>query len=105
MKPWLILAVILFGTDINHAQRKPDKPMPPALEPQLKKFFAEKRTQAKALAKEENKEPVPEVWDFFAAGEKGNWTRVASLSSQVRNGALLGTMVWQPVKECLFGYE
>src|SRR5829696_6567333 len=96
MKLWLILAVTLLCTGISHAQRKSDKTMSPALEPQLKKLFADKRVQVEALAKEENKEPVPEVWDFFAAGEKGDWTTVASLHSQLRNGALLGTMVWQP---------
>src|SRR4026208_2263748 len=86
MKPWLILAATLFCTGISCAQRKPDKTVPPALEPQLKKFFAEKRVQAKALAKEENKEQTPEVWDFFAAGEKGDWTTVASIYSRLRNG-------------------
>jgi hypothetical protein len=105
MKPWLIFAVTLLCTGSGHAQGKSGKTVPPALEPQLKKFFAGKRVQAKALAKEENKEPLPEVWDFFAAGEKGDWTTVASIYSQLRNGALLGTMVWQPVKECFFGYE
>ena len=105
MKPWLILAVTLLCTGISHAQRKPDKTVPPALEPQLKKFFVEKRVQAKALTEEENKEQMPEVWDFFAAGEKGDWTTVASLYSQLRNGPRLETIVWQPVKECFFGYE
>ncbi|HWN93499.1 MAG TPA: hypothetical protein VNT99_00580 [Methylomirabilota bacterium] len=105
MKPWLIFAVTLFCTGLSCAQRKPDKTMSPALEPQLKKFFAEKRVQAKALAKEENKEQVPEVSDFFTAGENGDWTTVASIYSQLRSGALWGTMVWQPVKECFFGYE
>jgi len=104
-KPWLIFAVMLLCTGIGHAQGKPDKTVPRALEPQLKKFFVEKRMQAKALAKEENKAPMPEVWDFFAAGEKGDWTTVASIYSQFRSGALLGTTVWQPVKECFFGYE
>ena len=105
MKLWLIFAVTLLCTGISHAQRKPNKTMSPALEPQLKKFFAEKRVQARALAKVENKEPLPEVWEFFAAGEKGDWTTVANLYSQLRGGAVWGTMVWQPVKECYFGYE
>lgn len=48
---------------------------------------------------------MPEVWDFFAAGEKGDWSTVASLYSQLRHGPSLETMVWQPVKECFFGYE
>src|SRR5439155_23723419 len=79
MKSLLIFAVTILCTCISHAQRKPDKTVRPALEPQLKKFFVEKRVQAKALAKEENKKQMPEVWDFFAAGEKGDWTTVASL--------------------------
>ncbi len=105
MKPLLILAVTLLCTGISPGQDKPDQTVPPALQPQIKKFFAEKKVQAKALAKEENKEPMPEVWDFFAAGEKGDWTTMASLYSQLRRGALLDTMVWQPLKECFFGYE
>jgi hypothetical protein len=105
MKPWLILAMTLLCTGISCAQRKPDKTVPPALEPRLKKFFVEKRVQAKALATAENKEPMPEVWDFFAAGEKGDWTTVASLYSQLRGGARLEMMVWYPVKECYWGYE
>jgi hypothetical protein len=115
MKPWLIVAVTLLCTGLSHAQGKPGKTMPPALEPQLKKFFAEKRVQAQALAKEENKEQMPEVWDFFAAGEKGDWTTVASLYPRLRRGESqregtqkeprLETMAWQPVKECFFGYE
>jgi hypothetical protein len=64
------------------------------LEPQLKEFFAEKRVQARALAKEENEEPMPEVWNFFAAGDKGDWTTAASLYDQFRRGALSDTMVW-----------
>ncbi len=105
MKPWLIMAVTLLCTGISCAQRKVDETVPPALESQLKKFFVEKRLQAQALAKVENKEPMPAVWGLFAAGEKGDWNTVASIYSQLRKGPRLETMVWQPVKECFFGYQ
>ena len=65
----------------------------------LKKFFVEKRVQARALAKEENKDQIPEVGNFFAAGEKGDWVSVMNIYSQLQRGALSETMVWQPVQD------
>jgi hypothetical protein len=97
------------------AQRKLDKPVPVAFEPQIKQFFAAKKAQAKALAKIEDKELMPEVWDFFAAGENGDWASVASIYRKLRRGAYqyegtktdprLVTMAWQPINECYGAYE
>jgi hypothetical protein len=111
---WVMAATVaLFGINAGWAQRA--KPVPAGLEERVKQFFADKQAQARSLAKEENKEQVPEIWDFFAAGKNGDWPSVVSLYRQLRSGAFpsestkadprLKTMVWQPVIECYGAYE
>jgi hypothetical protein len=115
MKGFLILvaAALLFNSDA-HAQ-KSAKPVPPGLEDRLKKFFASKEAQARSLLKKEEKEPPPEMWEFFKAGQDGDWNAVKSLYSTLRRGAYqyeggkkdkrLETMAWSPLNECHGAYE
>ena len=112
---WVTVTVALLVASLGRAQRRPDKLVPPGLEAQVKQFFTDKTAQARALAKEEKQEQVPEIWDFFAAGENGDWATVASIYRTLRRGAYqfeggkkdkrLETMVWQPVNECYGAYE
>src|SRR6185503_17606502 len=60
-----LFATTLFFPSTSRAQRRPDKLVPPGLEAQVKQFFTDKMEQARALAKEEKQEQMPEVWDFF----------------------------------------
>ena len=111
----LICAAALFCPSASRAQRRPDKLVPPGLETQVKQFFTDKTEQARALAKEEKQEQAPEVWEFFAAGENGDWETVASVYRDLRRGAYqfeggqkdkrLETMAWQPVNECYGAYD
>src|SRR4051794_31643738 len=112
----LLIAAVLLAACSSFAQRSPDKSVPPGLEPQLKQFFAEKKTQAKALAKIEGNEQMPQAWDFFAAGENGDWTNVtniygkfrsmrAAASEGTKSDSRLLTIVWRPIVECFAAYE
>ncbi len=81
----------------------------------MKKFFADKEEQGRALAGLEGKEQAPEVWEFLEAGQNGDWQAVADLYRQLRRGAYqfdggpkdsrLETMVWQPVNEAYGAYD
>jgi hypothetical protein len=111
----VIVAAGILCPALSYSQRRPDKSVPSALEAQVKQFFTQKTEQAHALAKIEQQEQAPEVWDFFAAGENGDWQGVANLYRTLRRGAYqyeggrkdkrLVTMVWQPVNECFGAYE
>src|SRR5580765_2277410 len=112
-----LLATTVLCTVQSHAQKKPtpDKLVPPGLEAQVKKFFADKKAQAQALAKQEGQAQLPEVWEFFEAGENGDWQTVASIYRNLRRGAYqyeggrkeprLETVVWQPINESFGTYE
>jgi len=107
---WILLAVTMLETEQSQAQGRREKIVPPGLEAQVKQLFTLKKAQARALAKEEKQEQVPEIWEFFTAGENGDWQTVNSLYRNLRRGAYqyeggrkdarLETMVWQPVNEC-----
>ena len=111
----VFVAVTLFSRTTGPAQTRPAKPVPPGLEAQVKQFFTDKTEQARALAKSEQQEQAPEIWDFLAAGETADWPAVASSYRNLRRAAYqfdggqkdkrLETMVWQPVNECYGAYE
>src|SRR5205814_9663619 len=104
------LTLCAFGAP---AQKRGE--VPPGLENRLKQFFVSKEAQARALLKKENHEPPPEMWDFFKAGEEGDWTKVPKLYRTLRRGAYqyeggqkdkrLETMAWSPLNECDGAYE
>jgi hypothetical protein len=111
---FIVVAAALFLSWDARAQKNA-KPVPPGLESRLEKFFSSKEAQARALVKKEGKEPPPEMWDFFKAGQKGDWTKVKSLYSTLRRGAYqydggkkdkrLETMAWSPLNECDGAYD
>src|SRR5262249_43594007 len=68
------------------------------LEPQLRRFFADKREQAAALTKQLNEPMVAEIQDFLDAGEKGDWNMVAQ-------NYVDSTVVGQTVRECYGAYD
>ena len=106
--------VAILGISMAHAQRT-DKPVPAGLEAQVKQFFTQKKEQARALAKAESKEQMTEIWEFFGAGENGDWQTAVRIYRELRSGAYqyegtrknarLETMVWQPVNECFGAYS
>ena len=106
--------VAVLGISMAHAQRT-DKPVPAGLEAPVKQFFTQKKEQARALAKAEGKEQMPEIWEFFGAGENGDWQTAVRIYRDLRRGAYqyegtrkdarLETMVWQPVNECYGAYS
>jgi hypothetical protein len=67
------LAGPLAGAEAGNAggQRK--------LDPRLPKFFATKEREARALAKQLKLQVPEEVWDYFDAGGKGDWTAANKL--------------------------
>jgi hypothetical protein len=64
----LCVASVAFGADADHAsgERK--------LDPRLQSYFIAKEREARALAKQLDLQVQPEVWEYFAAGAKGEWT-------------------------------
>jgi hypothetical protein len=105
------LCTSLLGQRKSFSARR----VPPGLEARVKQFFADKKGQAHGLAKDENQPQMSEVWDFFAAGENGDWQAVANIYGTLRRGAYqyeggrkeprLETMVWQPINECFGAYD
>jgi hypothetical protein len=81
----------------------------------VKQFFSDKESQARALAEKENREQAPEIWDFFDAGQSGDWGTVADVYRKLRRGAYqyegtrkdprLETVVWQPLNEAFGAYD
>jgi hypothetical protein len=88
---------------------------PSAFEPPLRKFFAAKERHGRALAKQINTQVAPEMWDYFDAGVKGDWTTVRKLwrdlsrrSGQYSGGEMDETVrniVWSPLLEAELAYE
>jgi len=113
----LIVAAISLCACPSHAQKRAasEKVVPAGLEGRVKQFFTDKKAQAQALAKKEGKPQMDEVWDFFEAGENGDWKRVSGLYRTLRRGAyqyeggrkepLLQTTAWQPVNESFGAYD
>jgi hypothetical protein len=109
----VLAAVTLLCAPDSSAQRR-EKVVPPGLENRVKEFFTAKQAQARALAREENQPQVPEIWEFFEAGQDGDWRTVARHYQTLRRGAYqyentkadprLQTMVWQPVNEAYGAY-
>ena len=108
-----VAALVLLSASEGMAQKS--RNVPTGLEVDLRRFFSSKHTQAIALAKEEGKEQRKVAWDFFAAGEKGDWPTVETTYKQLRTATLpdeggkrdprFETMVWRPVIECYGAYE
>src|SRR5438552_2439617 len=96
-----LLAAFLICPVPGRAQRKvsTSKLAPPAgLEGRLKQLFADKHQQAAALAKQLNEPMATEIREFFEAGEKGDWKRVAENYWD-------SSVVGQTVRECYGAYE
>src|SRR5260221_12980345 len=114
---FVILATTLLSAVPSHAQRRAssEKLVPPGLEARVKQFFSDKEAQAHVLAKLEDQAQAPEIWDFFEAGENGDWKTVAALYGTLRRGAYqyegtrkdsrLETTVWQTVNESFGAYD
>jgi hypothetical protein len=85
------------------------------LDPRLQAFFAAKERHARALTKGRKPETSPDVWAYFDAGIKGDWTEVKRLwkdlskrSGQYTNGKLdesVRTLAWSPLLEAELAYE
>jgi len=93
------IAAQLFGADAD-GERK--------LDPRVPKYFATKEREARALTKQLNLRVPPEVWDYFAAGSRGDWTAANKLfdgiSRQWRQGEFTSAIAG-PVLEAVLAYE
>ena len=95
----LCLAGLSFGADAAD-QRK--------LDPRLSRYFVTKEREARALTQQLNLQVQPEVWDYFAAGGKEDWTEANRLFDEIsrewrrgqNNSAIAG-----PVLEAVLFYE
>ena len=100
-RTFLRILAAVFVCPVGPAQPKDSsgKLAPPAgLEERLKRFFAEMRRQAVALAKQTNEPIAREIQAFLEAGEKGDWKTVAANYWD-------STVVGQTVRECYGAYE
>jgi len=103
----------LAGNVLN--AESPDEQNPRKLDPRLQTFFVAKERHARSLAKELKIEVASEIWDFFEAGVKGQWSTVRKLwqelsdrSGQYTRGVMdetVRTVVWSPVLEAELAYE
>ena len=105
---WILVVAALFSST-GEAQKQPRR-VPVGLKDRLKQFFTSKEAQARTLLKEEKQEPPPEMWDFFKAGQNGQWSNVESLYGKLRGARgekdkRLLTMAWQPLIECEGAFE
>jgi hypothetical protein len=111
MNATLLAAIIAISVLVSsHNPRANGATVPEGLEPRLEEFFTEKQAQARSLIKLEKKEGTPEMWEFFTAGENGDWATVAQLYPRLRGGGgrkdpRLVTMAWQPIIECFYAYD
>jgi len=109
----LLVAASLAGK-VSGAETS-DQQKLPKLDPRSQQFFAAKERHARSLARELKLEVAPEIWDFFDAGVKGNWSSVRELwhelsdrSGQYSRGTMdesVRTVVWSPVLEAELAYE
>jgi hypothetical protein len=78
------------------------------LDPRLPEYFTTKEREARALAKQLNLKVGPEVWEYFDAGSKGDWTTANKLfdgiSRQWRQGKNTSAIAG-PVLEAVLAYE
>lgn len=87
----------------------------PALAEQVKAYFIAREAQARSFAVQEGKHMAPEVWPFFAAGQRGDWHTMTNLyfgmakrSYQFDDAQLderLTTKAWQCINESFRAYE
>jgi beta-lactamase regulating signal transducer with metallopeptidase domain len=84
------LAVLVFALFIGACATSRQRPATPwtleesEVSEQLRRFVAEKREQAIAGAKAENRAMLPEYKDMFAAAAKGNWTAISNVFEDLR---------------------
>jgi hypothetical protein len=96
------LAGPVLGAEAGNAggQRK--------LDPRLPKYFVTKEREARALAKQLNLQVPPEVWEYFDAGRKGDWTTANKLfdgiSRRWRQEQKVNPIAG-PVLEAVLAYE
>ena len=79
------------------------------IDPRLQVFFAEKERQARSLAEKLNLTIAPEIWEYYQAAAKGDWSTVTNLFDALRkrhsqyegstNDPTVGTPVWQTIIE------
>lgn len=78
------------------------------LDPRLPKYFMTKEREARWLAKELKLQVAPEVWEYFDAGSKGDWTTANKvfdgISRQWRQGKN-NSAIAGPVLEAVLAYE
>lgn len=85
------------------------------LDPRVSKFFATKEAHARALTKQLHLNVSPDIWAYFEAGKRGEWSGVKRLwrdlaqrSGQYSGGHMdetVQTVAWQPVLEAELAYE
>ncbi len=111
------VAVLGSAAAVTAEKPKADAPGPasaekPWFDARLRAFFAAKAAQARQLG--EGKVVAPEVWRYFAAGMKGDWTTATNLWAAMRQRAhqYEGTTpdatlddVWSPILETDLAWE
>lgn len=111
MHKLILLLLTLLSCHPVNAQRA----VPPELEAHLKRYFNDKEAQARSLVRLENQEQAPEMWEFFKAGNAGDWKSVGGIYRTLSSRAYqyegtqkdkrLEVMAWQPLNECFGAYD
>ncbi len=126
---WVLgfLTIGLLGLVAAMAAQKPQPPpaatsadsgAKPWFDERLRAFFAAKANQAHQLNEQEPKPLAPEVWPYFEAGMKGDWTTATNLWWAMRERAgqydnlkmksderICATPVWSTILETDLAWE
>jgi hypothetical protein len=98
----LCLASAALGADADNAGG------PRELDPRLPRYFMTKEREARALTKQLNLQVQPEVWDYFHAGGKGDWTTADKIFNGISRKWRQGesqSAIAGPVLEAVLAYE
>lgn len=111
----IVVSALVFGLALTLHSAEPNSEVQRKLDPRLQAFFKVKERHARALTKGKKPDTSPDVWAYFDAGIKGDWTEVKRLwrdlskrSGQYTNSKLdesVRTLAWSPLLEAELAYE
>jgi hypothetical protein len=108
--PWRfrVAVVVLLALGLDDLSFGADPAEQRTLDPRLPKYFVTKEREARALAKQLNLQVQSEVWDYFDAGSKGDWTTANTLFDGISRKWRQGqnnSPIAGPVLEAVLAYE
>jgi len=110
----LLLLISALRWEVSAAENDPGADRP-KLDPRLHEFLIAKERHARALARQFKIQADPEMWAYFDAAIREDWTTVRRLFTELasrtrpspdgRHDASVHNLVWPPLLEAQLGYE